>query len=375
MPSASSRSCLSLPAAATVLLLFAACSGPAQADGGFMPPFGLDIYEPGQTAFIRYDSATATESLSILPRYYGPPTDFAWIVPVPALPEVAEADVNLFRQLTDLTRPVYRSRDSFWDCESRFDYMTGAPGRDGDGVEIIGDELIGIYRTMTLGAGDAGALIDSLTTWGFLHAGNIEAVTPLLQAYVDDGWYFVTMTIDSTAVASAVRTYGKAAAEAGTTPGDKAPDYYYPSLQPVTFTFASSDIIYPLRISRISAYEESTVHLYVAADHRMTFPAGTTSYANRLSDAELGAMGHQYPQAAAALWRGAFLTKLYRSYTPPEMDADIVLERADDDSEYLPIHYSGLPVWTVFFGGSVAWWLGRRRRRPRRGSRPPTRDA
>lgn len=344
------------PIAAILAALLVSVAGPAplRADGGFMPPYGRDIYEPGQTAYIRYDSATASENLSILPRFTGPATDFAWVVPVPALPTVAEADEELFRELSAMTAPVRRSRDAFWSCKRDYTALAGAG--DGAGVEIIDESLIGIYRTMILGADDADALVDSLTTWGFLHEGNVETVTPLLQDYVADGWYFVTMTIDSTAVASAGYPYGKAA----TYPG--VPYFYYPALQPVSFTFASPDIIYPLRISRISAYEYSAVTLYVAADHRVDFPTGRTSYANRVSDAEFDAIVRQYPLVGGSLSRGAFLTRLSRSYTPQEMDADIVLARAHDDREFLPVYYSGLPVWTLLFGGSVLWWLRRRLR-------------
>lgn len=352
-------------AALLAVLFTVSAAAPAVADGGFMPPYGLDIYEPGQTAFIRYDSATATETLSILPKFLGEPTDFAWIVPVPALPTVVEANADLFRQLSTLTQPLYRSRESNRGCEDRYDYVVGDPMSDDGGVEIIDNALIGIYRTMILGSADAGALVDSLTTWGFLHAGNLATVTPLLQQYVDDGWYFVTMSIDSTAVAGAGWPYGKKAANKEAANKD-APWYHYPSLQPVSITFASADIVYPLRISRISAYEDNAVHLYVAADHRVEFPSGQTAYANRLTDAEFEVISRMYPQLRDELWSGAFLTKLHRSYTPAEMDHDLVLTRASNDTEFLPIRYSGLPVGVLVMGGSVAWWLAFRRRFRRR---------
>lgn len=84
--------------------------------------------------------AAATAILSILPKYAGPPTDFARVVPVPALPEVAAADADLFRQLSALTSTARRSRDSFWSC-GRNDYDALAPGGRDDGGRIGVDSV------------------------------------------------------------------------------------------------------------------------------------------------------------------------------------------------------------------------------------------
>ena len=89
------------------------------ADGGFVAPPESFMYEPGQQAYIHYDGETETEELSILPSFRGDASSFAWIVPVPSLPEVALADVQLFRDLDNLTRAEYRSRDGDWDCFQR----------------------------------------------------------------------------------------------------------------------------------------------------------------------------------------------------------------------------------------------------------------
>lgn len=339
------------------LALAVAVPGDARADGGYVSPYGFPVWEPGQTAFLRHDAAAGVEELSILPRFFGEPTDFAWLVPVPSLPEVAEADPELFRQLSTLTAPVYRSRDSFWNCESRFTTDHGGRGLDGGGVEIIDDQVIGIYRMQIVAATEAGALTDSLSAWGFLHEGNLPLVAPVLADYVADGWYFVAMSIDSTAAAAVRWPYGKVAA------GDQAPPFWYPALQPMAFRFAAAEPVYPLRISQVSAGGYSPVSLYVAADRRVDFPGARTLYANRLSAGEHAAIAGAYPAAGAVLEPGRWLTRLYREYSGAEMDADLVLQAAASQSEVRIVHYSGLPVWTVAFGGAVAWWVARRRHR------------
>jgi hypothetical protein len=338
-----------------VLALAATGAGSAGADGGYVSPYGFQVWEPGQTAFLSHDAATGIEELSILPRFQGEATDFMWLVPVPSLPEVWATDLELFRQLGVLTAPVYRSRDGFWDCGSR-DYATGDAERTDGGVEIIDDQVIGIYRTLTVAATEAGALTDSLNAWGFLHQGNRAAVVPVLEDYVDEGWYFVAMSVDSATVAGAGRPYGKAA----TSPD--APWYWYPTLQPMTFRFASAQAIYPLRISQVSARESSPVSLYVAADHRVDFPGARTLYANRLDAREHAAIVAVYPAAGIRLQAGQWLTRLSRDYTGPEMIADLVLQPATTQTEIRAVHYSGLPVWTTVFGVSVGWWVVRRRR-------------
>lgn len=347
---------------ALVIGLVVVGAATARADGGFLPYPGYDIWEPGQTALLAYDESTGAESLSILPRFGGEPTDFAWIVPVPSLPQVTESEPALFGELAALTAPPAHERDEFWQC-TRQDMQPLAGGdQDNGGVEVVDERVVGIYRTTIIGAADAAALFDSLTAWGYLHAGNREAVTPVLQDYVDDGWYFVAMAVDSAAVANAGWPYGKAAAVA---PG--APYWYYPALQPVTFTFTSPTCVYPLRISRLSTQLENTVSLYVAAEHRLEFPGCRTSYANRLTAAERAALAERYPRAAAAVGDRRFLTRLYRGYAADEMDDDLVLTPAAADTEYLPVRYSGLPFGWLAFGGSAFAWLGWRWRRWRRG--------
>ena len=211
------------------------------------------------------------------------------------LPEVALADRQLFRDIDNLTRPVYRSRDGDWDCfQSNEVYSPDAPS---GGVEIIDSQLVGYYQTMTLAATEAPALLDSLTDWGFLHQENLEAITAAITDYVERSWYFVTLQVDSTALAE-IDSYG----------------YYGPygfvhgGLDPIQLTFTSDEIIYPMKISAISAAENSQVHLFVNTDHRVTFSGAATYYANRFSSGELDEISH-YPSLRAVLQPGDFLTK------------------------------------------------------------------
>jgi hypothetical protein len=301
------------------------------ADGFFIAPIGSFMYEPSQQAYIDYDSATGIEQLSILPEFSGDAAAFAWVVPVPGLPEVDPADVQLFRDLDDLTRPVRHSRDGDWDCfGNRDDIIYVDP--DGGGIDIISSEMVGYYQTLVLSATEAPALIAFLAGLGFLHEDNLEATTEVINDYVDRSWYFVAMQVDSTALAEIDRfNYG---------------GYYGPytgRLNPVRLTFPSEEIIYPMKISSLSASAEARVNLYVKTDRRMTFPGATTYYANRFSPAETSGL-QRYMTLRHELQQGDFLTKLQRGYRPAEMTEDVVLVPSPVNEEFQLVIYSGLPL-------------------------------
>ncbi len=140
--------------------------------------------------------------------------------------------------------------------------------------------------------------------------------------------------------------------------------YWYGAIDPVVITFASEDIVYPLEISSISAADATDVVLYVAAEHRVTFPGAETEYANKLTAPEMAAIREWYPVLGAQLSTGDFLTKLTRVYSPAEMEADIVLTPTDSDTEFREIIYSGWPVgmgvMLVMALGLRLPWLKRR---------------
>ncbi len=354
----------------TVALSPMAMDAPALADGMFISPPGSFMYEPAQQALLEWDQDSGTETLTILPSFYGDATEFAWVVPVPGVPQMEMAHQQLFYALDYRTQAVYRSRDGEWDCfDSTRSYDYVAAG-DGNQVNIVDMEMVGFYQAAVIQADDSAALLDSLTTWGYLHEDNREAVAESFASYVDRSWYFVAMQVDSASLAE----YWQYKANE---PQDKSlAPYYYPSwaLEPVTFTFASEGPVYPMRISGYSAWDNTQVNLYVKADHRMTFPEAQTMYANRLSQDEAVSWGRE-EALGGRFQAGDFLTKLNRSYMPADMVDDIEPTRAATDDEFRWIIYSGVPVTSVLlFGSPVAWVVYRQRRslfnRRRKGAAP-----
>ena len=321
-----------------LLLTLLSSAAPVLADGGFFSAPEREIWESSQIAFIQL--ADGLEDLKILPGFNGTATDFAWIVPVPAVPELATADPELFYEAATLTQPVYKHRDAEWGCEQR-EYAIMNP----DGVQIISEEVVGMYDTMVLGADNPDALADSLTEWGFLHAENIATVTPVLESYVYKGWVFVAMKVNEATLEEEL---------------PYLQDYWYGQMQPIRLTFPSEEMVYPLHISSLSSTYRSEVVIYTVGEHRMTYPGAETWYANKISASELSAISSRFPAVGAELAAGDFLTKLVREYSPSQMSADLVLTPAGADDEFRLVNYSGFPLFNLLLGGSLLGWLGMR---------------
>jgi hypothetical protein len=335
---------------AGLALALLAAAGPARADGGFVHPYLHDVYEPTQKALLVYDAEAQREDLVIQASFEGDAEDFGWIIPVPARPEIDTADNILFFECADLTSPVVRRRGTSGCFGGQEEVLSPGEGGRDNGLVIYDDQVVGIYRALTLGAENAGALTDSLSAWGYLHADNQEAAEAALQFYVDKSWYFVALRVD----AASARHEAKIPWSGG--------------IDPIHLSFTSPEIVYPLRISAISAAYNTEVLIYAVADHRLTFPGAGTEYANHLRGVELSFLVRQAPHLWRYLPGPCFLTKLRCFYTPEEMTDDIVLVQAANDVEYRLTIRTGMPVADGIMLGIalflVAWPLrGRVRRR------------
>jgi len=335
-----------------ILVLGGLCGGVLTARGDWMivSPFGMQVWEPGQQALILIDEEAGQEDLFIQVDFIGDTRDFGWIVPTPGLPTLAEAGDEIFRDCALLTQPLHRRRGDGFGCTDNEHWATPADARDG-GVIIYDEQTVGIYQTLTLGAEDAVALTDSLQAWGYLHGGNQEAVTSALDFYIDRDWYFVAMRVDSS---SAGGGYGHG--------------YWYGPLETIRFTFATDEPVYPLRISSVSAQDQTRITLYVRARSRMTCEGVRTDYANRIGATELDYIREDYPDLGAHLHDGCFLTKLVTTIDASEMPADLYLVPAPTDEEFRRIEYaSALPASDLLLLATAGLFFARSlRRKPRK---------
>jgi hypothetical protein len=222
-----------------ILLLLATTATPVLADGGFfLDSMYQDLYESAQKAVILYGNSTGnyTEHLILSVSFEGNAEDFAWVIPVPNLPEIAVTDPELFWELSDFTRTEIRGGG----CEGE-----GAPGY----VDVIEEQVVGPYATAILSATNATALADWLNANGYIFPEDGEEI---VSEYIEKEWYFVATKIN--------------AVEEGT--GETLAEG---AIEPIVLSFASNETVYPLRITSLSATnaEPTEVLLYVLADHVM----------------------------------------------------------------------------------------------------------
>jgi len=222
-----------------VLFLLSTTAAPVLADGCFFPDsMYRDLYESAQRAVILYGNSTGnyTEHLILSVSFEGDAEDFAWVIPVPNKPEIAVTDPELFWELSDFTtRAIPRGGG----CGA------AAPS-DQDGVDVIEEQVVGPYATAILSATNATALADWLNANGYIFPEDGEEI---ISEYIEKEWYFVATKINAVE-----EDTGYALAEG--------------AIEPIVLSFASEEIVYPLRITSLSATSPEVL-LYVFADHVM----------------------------------------------------------------------------------------------------------
>jgi hypothetical protein len=259
----------SIAVSLVVALFLLIAPAPALADGVFMPASVLsDITEPAQKAIIISTNATGnyagnytggnytggsytgkyTEHLILSATFKavkGDAKNFAWVVPVPSKPDMTVASPELFDELSYLTATGGNVGGGGFGC---FGYAGGGGGGTG-GVDVISQQVVGIYATAILSATNATALVDWLNANGYVFPENGEEV---VNQYIEKQWYFVATKIN------AVKEGTSQALDAG-------------AIEPIVFTFATNETVYPLNISSLSATTTTApeVLLYVIADHVM----------------------------------------------------------------------------------------------------------
>jgi hypothetical protein len=262
----------------TVLLLLTLVTWLCTATAARACGMPLDARIPSEQALIifkdgRQEIITSVQLLSDKPGA-------AVVFPVPNIPEVsALAADTLFSYLSQVTRPQERVEELLiW--RSRDGAVGGAaPG----GVNVLGQEVVGGYSVARLEADDPGAL----QTW--LDENNYSAppgAEPILRAYIDAGWKFVAVKL---------------------APGQKAAG----ALKPLRMAFASSNIIYPMRLGAL-ADRPLDVLLYVMTDHRVEIPGMETQYAGPVAQ-----LDQAPPQELAAVFTAPYLTKLRNTAIAP----------------------------------------------------------
>jgi len=287
------------------------------ADGCFVWRKGADLTEPSQKAIIYFKDGN--EVLILQVKYEGPAEDFAWIVPLPAKPEVAaiDADKSPFAEIS-----LYTQLRRRWGFKGRDAYEEEA-------VTVLERKIVGVYDIAVLAASEAGALANWLNDNGYAFPKERKDV---LEYYTKKKWVYVAMRIDRKALES-----------------DEVKKLKTGELQPIRFVFSAEEMVYPLKISSVNS-GETEVLLYLLADAPMVvkgehmrpglsieenIPGTFDSYTMRYWDLEYGTFrkvrGEELPLTWEALGapknKELSLCKYRAVYKVEEMTDDLVFTR------------------------------------------------
>jgi hypothetical protein len=227
-----------------ILFLLATAGAPVLADGILITPMMHDLYESAQRAVILYGNGTEHLILSV--SFQGDAEDFAWVIPVPDKPEIAVTDAELFWELSDFTTKGLPSGGGGYG----FGCFGGAAApEDQGGVDVIEEQVVGPYATAILSATNATALADWLNANEYIFPEDGEEI---VSEYIEKEWYFVATKINAVE-----EDTGYALAEG--------------AIEPIVLSFASDEIVYPLRITSLSVMNGALpeVLLYVFTDYVM----------------------------------------------------------------------------------------------------------
>ncbi|WP_411111893.1 DUF2330 domain-containing protein [Streptomyces sp. c-19] len=306
--------------------------------GAMIPSKSERIGVDREESAVHWDGSTET----IVMRFnvHGDARHAAWIMPVPSRADVTLGDPALFDEIERLTEPEQRDRFHFWPREDDWPFAGGygdgagaQPGR-GAGVGVVGRERLGPFDVARLTATDPEALGDWLRSHGFELP---DRLTGALQPYVDRKWEYVAVRL---------------------APEEKD-TVLQGELTPLRITFASPELVYPMRLSRLAANSQ-TLGLSILADHRMEPRSAIggdrpeVTFAGRIERPD-GAL------AGLAGRRPVHLTVMEQEFPNPARIDDDHRLRTVADTPYRQVEYTdrlltvagGIPVWLLTVGGGL----------------------
>jgi hypothetical protein len=239
--------------AVLLVLLFSAL--PAYADGMHISKVSdttLDATAMGpQQALLLNDSDSLT--LFIQSSVQGDLQDFAWVLPLPAIPDsIDEAPSDLFQLLDDMTAPRFiqykKHEPSGAGCLNGLDFESSGDGQeitaasDNRGeVEILNTGLVGDFSYEVVRSDEPDALVTWLNENGYRIP---NALKPIMNDYIEEGFVFL---------AAKVRR-------------ELDSDATIDGLTPLAIRMpAGTPLIYPMRLTALSSEEPVPVLLYVAS--------------------------------------------------------------------------------------------------------------
>jgi hypothetical protein len=224
----------------------------AEACGGcFVPPVETTQVTDHRMAFAI--SKTQTVLWDQI-AYSGDPKQFAWVLPVRAGTKVEASTDAFFAALDVISRPTVVAPpqpQSGGGIGCGASATAGLSDR-GNGVQVIGREVVGPYEAVTLRSSDAKALENWLTTNGFAIP---SSIAPTIAAYVAEQFDFIALRLQ--------------------------PNQGIRSMRPVRVVYPGADNSLPLRMVAAGIGQNVAITLFVIGEgryHPKNFPDATVDF-------------------------------------------------------------------------------------------------
>ena len=240
----------------------AAFQGTAHACGGFFCSANAPVNQAAERIiFSKNADSTVTAVVQI--QYSGPSEDFAWVLPVPGVPDIAVSSDLAFTRLQTASNPQYTTtvevEGECADDERVTNDGSGSGGAGGfqsadagsdAGVTVVAQGNVGPYDFVVIqpnaGAADPGAVaVDWLINEGYdvvPPGGDVQAVSDMLGSYLTGGMNLIAFRL----------TKGN---DTGT-------------IRPIVMTYASERPMIPIRPTAVAANDDMGVMVWVLGQTR-----------------------------------------------------------------------------------------------------------
>lgn len=230
-------------------MLLATLAAPASACGGFACDNAAPVLQAAERIVFGLDPAAGEVEMHVQITYTGPSEDFAWIVPVPAQPELFVSTSDLFTRLALATQPTFtlnRMDDgncvddppppsaAFSDSAGSFDETT-----TGWDVTVTAEKVVGPYETVTLSAESVEDLVGWLRDQGYDLPPRFEEVA---RPYVAQDSAFVALRL--------------------------AKDKDLGDLAPLALRYRADRAVVPVQLTSVAATPDLRMEAYVLSDGR-----------------------------------------------------------------------------------------------------------
>jgi hypothetical protein len=226
----------------------ALASRPAEACGGTFcdtQPTSMPVDQTGETILFVLDQGFVEAHIQI--QYESEDASkFAWVLPLPEVPEIEVGSWRLVDAVLDATVPVHgmpttsTCNDGSPLDEGGIGFIDSPDGGSGGAPTIVAHDTVGAFEYVVLSGGTVEGVVQWLDDNGY--AQDPEA-SPILEEYLDEGMVFVAFKLLN---------------------GAEVED-----IHPIVVRYPGDEACIPLRLTRIAAADDMSVRAVFLGDARV----------------------------------------------------------------------------------------------------------